>query len=148
MTVNGPYTQFRCYGSKISVRITPQSTSDNLQVSLVPSNNNLTTPANYLSIDAMPFGKFININSASSARQNTISGSMHIHTLMGVNKSVVQDDDSYAGNYNTDPQNMGKWVLDISAVDGQTAVGYIQWECTIEYFVELTGLNQAGLSEQ
>jgi len=89
------YDKYRVHGSSISVVVTPEASSANLMVTLVPLSGNevlVAIPGNDIQrAQSLPRSKAITVSPNNNIRQNRISAKCAPHNILGMTKQQYND---------------------------------------------------------
>lgn len=136
------YDRYKCFGSKITLTVLNESTTEQGFVGLVCKNEN-TAVANLPTLMEKPYAKIRFIPTEGSGGKNPayVSSYMSTKKIFGV-KFL---DDDYAALTSTSPANVAYWHIYVQAADEVTSCSF-RFFVSIKYYVmfyDRKGLTQS-----
>jgi hypothetical protein len=142
-TQKAPYSKFVVLGSKITLKICPNASAVN-PVFLVLWPNTTINQASAGSVMItqsvanlleQPDSKYMVMSELYAADGLVMTHKMSTKRMFGLTRNLASQDITYTGNYNTDPAQIGNWVLSMNnANQAATSTGVsLAWK--IDYDV-------------
>lgn len=129
------YQSYRVISSVISVNVTPQSVTDSVRLSIVPTNN---LGAVLADLQSQRFAR----NCTFSANRPTpnkdgLINRMKIHNFVGVPLQAIENDLSFnfAGNYNSNPAKLLYWAIGLNTGDNAALSSPLEVAITVTWEV-------------
>lgn len=135
------YGSYRCYASKVKVRVTPKDSTvgvQNIVCSVFPSTDAVTM-SNVDAIQEQPYSKTIYRNLYSG--NPVLSSYMATNRIYGVTKRAVSIEDYYAGDNSMDPVKEWYWHIYVYSQDNLSDINcYLNVE--VVYYLEFFERNK------
>lgn len=143
----GYYENYRVHASKITVQTATQSTSDNIQISVVPQTDGSQHYNSASNAASYPYTrtKILTLNSPNAAGvPGEIKYFMSTAKVTGVPKVIVSTP-QYGTMYGTYPTAAWFWAIYISTIDNAASGLAIPIRIRLTYYTELYNVNEAAI---
>jgi hypothetical protein len=143
---NGPYYNYRVYGSRIKAAMTAVSSADVIVYTLLPTNAALG-PSSVADAKAEPRCK--ETRTQGSSVMTILKHQISVAEFFGVTKQTVQCDTVglYSAAYNAAPTQIIGWFLNWTTQAGGTTNGIISYEIDMVIDVEFFNLQYGALAD-
>jgi len=133
------YQTFRCYASKIKVKVMPAGLSDQGFLYVTPGilQGTGATVTNYADLAHVANGVYTKSQLMNVGGKNTLSHYMDCATLFGKTKRAVQDQDEFMGSRSAVPANTWGWIIGYGTSDDQNLAQNLGLDVQMTFFVEL-----------
>jgi len=129
------YNNWRVYGSKISVTLTPQALTDTVQLAVLPSYNSIISES-LATVQQQPFAKSMQVSSSRGSGR-PLTNFITQHKLAGVRRQAIEDD--LSGKFAANPGNpsvTATWNIFWETPDGVNLATNCTYNVKLTYFVE------------
>jgi len=140
LTVSGPYLKYRVLAATVVVTFA-NNTAGNVYAYINFTASN-TIPASLIAAQQKPMSRFAIMNPATSGKgQRVFRVRMPIHTVLGITKVHLKNDDYYSGSYTANPSMQAFMQVGIYAAPGGAVVGQANYTVEIDYHAEVYQLS-------
>lgn len=140
LSLNGPYLKYRVLS--VSVTVTFANNTNGIIYAYVNLTASNAIPASLLAAQQKPFGRYGILNPTSSGKgQRVFRFRMPIHTVLGITKVHLKNDDYYAGSYTANPTMAAYLQVGVYAAPGGAIVGQANYTLEMDYHAEVYQLS-------